>query len=147
MVANKNIITRSSYFVLSLGAISTFILFLYTSELWIKNAIELKALAWLSWVVSPYLLLLFAVWFFRKNKIIRNVLFVGTLLIVLPGIIGYIDAFFIHMDAQGGLIFIFLPLYQICLTGIFILIAVFIFCMQKFKGKRRQTSSTKLVLR
>ena len=136
MIENKNIITTISYFILSLGAISTSILFLYTSGLWIENVIELKMLAWLSWPVLPYLLLFFAVWVFKKNEVIINILFTCTLLIVLPGILGYINALFIHIDAQGGLIFIFLPLYQICLTVIFVLIAVFIFCVQKFKGKR-----------
>ncbi len=136
MIENKNIITTISYFILSLGVISASILFLYTSGLWIGNVIELKMLAWLIWAVLPYLLLFFAVWVFKKNEVIINILFTCTLLIVLPGILGYINALFIHIDAQGGLIFIFLPLYQICLTVIFVLIAVFVFCVQKFKGKR-----------
>ena len=68
MIENKNIITTISYFILSLGAISTSILFLYTSGLWIENVIELKALAQLSWAVLPYLLLFFAVWGFKKTR-------------------------------------------------------------------------------
>ena len=30
----------------------------------------------------------------------------------IPGLVAYVDAAFVHLDAQGGLVFVFAPLLQ-----------------------------------
>jgi len=64
------------------------------------------------WACLPYGILLFF------NNIYRGIykkdltLLITTIIVSGFGAFMLIDAFFIHIDAQGGLIFLFLPVYQ-----------------------------------
>ena len=33
-------------------------------------------------------------------------------ILAIPGLVAYVDAAFVHLDAQGGLVFVFAPLLQ-----------------------------------
>ncbi len=70
----------------------------------------------LLWVCLPYILL--HLWLTQEPA--RNqkfILALETAAILFSGY-AYFDAFFVHIDAQSGLIFIFLPLWQCIAIGI-----------------------------
>ena len=46
----------------------------------------------------------------------------GAGLITVFGIVLYVDAVFIHIDAQGALVFLFLPAYQWFAAGILVVL-------------------------
>ena len=60
------------------------------------------------------------------------VAFVGSLLLVLFGVGAIFDGFFMYLDAQNGLLFIFIPLWQ--LVGSFIL-ALTVFAVHAIWGR------------
>jgi hypothetical protein len=64
---------------------------------------------------------------YRKSLVISSL---GALLIVIFGIAVLINTMFIHVDAQGGLVFLFLPIYQ----WLAILVLVFICWLLKRSG-------------
>jgi hypothetical protein len=63
------------------------------------------------WVAAPFVLMLIAVVLAHSTKAQTGVL-VTSLLLALAGLLLYWDAMFVHTDAQGGLVFLFIPLYQ-----------------------------------
>ena len=64
--------------------------------------------------ISPYLALLIFSWVFARYAGARSSLFaVGAAVIGVAGVAAYFDTAFIHTDAQGGLIFLFLPVIQL----------------------------------
>jgi len=66
----------------------------------------------LAWACLPYGILLFLN-IIQPGKIRKDIaLLVTTAIVSGFGIILIIDAFFIHIDAQGGLVFLFIPMYQ-----------------------------------
>lgn len=50
---------------------------------------------------------------------------VGSWLAVAFGVAAFVDGFFIHLDAQNGLLFIFVPLYQWAAFGCVALVTFF----------------------
>ena len=71
----------------------------------------LTTIGFILWAISPYGLLLFVI-----NKTKSKAAIIGGLVLsvlaVLFGLVFIIDAMYIHLDAQGGLIYIFAPLWQ-----------------------------------
>jgi hypothetical protein len=64
------------------------------------------------WACLPYGILLFLN-IIKAGKLKKDIVLLLTTAIVSGfGIILIIDAFFIHIDAQGGLVFLFIPIYQ-----------------------------------
>ena len=65
------------------------------------------------WACLPYGILLF--FNMIKRGVFKKdfVLLVTTIIVSGFALFIYVDTFFIHLDAQGGLIFLFLPMYQI----------------------------------
>jgi len=79
-----------------------------------------------AWAISPYIYLYLST---RRHSsyCIKNLFRTGvTLLICIGGIAAVFDTVFIHSDAQGGLIFLFLPIYQWLVIGVMELILTFI---------------------
>jgi len=73
------------------------------------------------WACLPYGILLFF------NNIYRGVfkkdliLLITTIVVTIFAVLILIDSFFIHIDAQSGLVFLFLPVYQAvaaCIGGL-----------------------------
>ena len=81
------------------------------------------------WAISPYLILTIILRGFRKNKYSTNTAIIGALIIAVTSCALLIDAFFIHIDAQNALVFIFLPIYQ---WVAFLLLALICFAVGKF---------------
>jgi len=81
------------------------------------------------WAISPYLILVIIFQSFQKNQYSINVAFFGALIIVLTSCGLLIDAFFIHIDAQNALLFLFLP---ICQWLAFLILALISFKVGKF---------------
>ena len=66
----------------------------------------------LGWACLPYGILLFLN-IIKPGKLKKDIVLLVTTAIVSGfGIIMIIDAFFIDIDAQGGLVFLFIPIYQ-----------------------------------
>jgi hypothetical protein len=72
----------------------------------------LTLFGYMLWAISPYFMLAIIFHGFRHHPSASLVALVGTVLIVLASAALLIDAIFVHIDAQGGLIFLFLPIPQ-----------------------------------
>ena len=66
----------------------------------------------MAWCVSPYALLAFAAGAMRVSRRGAIALLVTTILVAGAAAAAYVDAFFIHLDAQGALILVFMPVWQ-----------------------------------
>jgi hypothetical protein len=66
----------------------------------------------MAWCVSPYALLAFAAGAMRVSRRGAIALLVTTVLVAGAAAVAYVDAFFIHLDAQGALILVFMPVWQ-----------------------------------
>ena len=77
----------------------------------------------MAWCVSPYALLAFAAGAMRASRRGAIALLVTTVLVAGAAAAAYVDAFFIHLDAQGALILLFMPVWQWAGTVIGIVVA------------------------
>jgi hypothetical protein len=68
--------------------------------------------AMMLWSISPYLGMFIALLVFLRKKILIKTFSVCMLAISLFSGFILFDTMFVHIDAQGGLIFLFLPIYQ-----------------------------------
>ena len=66
----------------------------------------------LLWAVSPYPGLALGLRLLRGSRVAARVFAGGALILAIPGLVAYVDAAFVHLDAQGGLVFVFAPLLQ-----------------------------------
>ena len=85
----------------------------------------------LLWAALPYCLIAIANKLFKNNKKINITLFITTIIISLLSIAALVDAFFIHIDPQAGLVFIFLPMPQLVIASLGILIAIILSKLNK----------------
>ena len=98
---------NAAYLVTALAAATTLAIGLHT----MSNPYSQSALGLIVWAVSPYGLLALLVTATKS----RSAKFGALVLSVLASILGLaliIDAMYIHLDAQGGLVYIFAPLWQ-----------------------------------
>jgi hypothetical protein len=72
----------------------------------------LYLIGYMLWAVSPYVMLSLVVYVGRNNPTSITIAFFGSVLIIAGAAAVLIDAVFIHPDAQGALVFLFLPIYQ-----------------------------------
>ncbi len=77
----------------------------------------------MAWCLSPYAVLAFAAGAMRASRRGLVALLVTTVLVAGAAAAAYIDAFFIHLDAQGALILLFMPVWQWVGTVIGIVVA------------------------
>ena len=66
----------------------------------------------LPWAVSPYAGLAFGLRLLRRSRVASRVFAGSAPILAIPGLVAYVDAAFVHLDAQGGLVFVFAPLLQ-----------------------------------
>ena len=66
----------------------------------------------MAWCISPYAVLAFAAGGMRASRRALVALLVATILVAGAAAAAYVDAFFIHLDAQGALILLFMPVWQ-----------------------------------
>ncbi|MBI5108804.1 MAG: hypothetical protein HZA62_08640 [Rhodocyclales bacterium] len=72
-------------------------------------------LGYLAWALMPYGvlgLILVCAYIFRVNRSVRMLSAWAGILIALGGPLLYIDAMFIHIDAQGALLVLMIPVIQ-----------------------------------
>jgi hypothetical protein len=75
------------------------------------------------WAVSPYLFILLAIRReMRDNKGLRISLLIVISLFCMASMAIIFDTVFVHIDAQGGLVFLFLPIYQWVAIGLLVFI-------------------------
>lgn len=91
----------------------------------VSNVFSPYALKSTLWGLCPWLYLAFICFFINNTKKLIAILSVAIIFGVLDiGII--VDTIFFHPDAQGGLVFLFIPLWQLVL---FAFITPFIFIL------------------
>jgi hypothetical protein len=78
-----------------------------------------------AWVAAPFLLLLVAVFLAASARTVKVVL-ASSAMLALFGISFYWDAMFLHVDAQVGLIFLFVPFYQLVAVAIILIGVIFV---------------------
>jgi len=76
------------------------------------GSMDLIGFAFAVWALLPYGPLAVMAFVRRKSVGHAVTVFVGTLLIAGFGLVGYYEGFFASLDAQGGLLFIFVPIWQ-----------------------------------
>ena len=116
----------------AVALVATIVLGIYMARPWGDNyAYEnltgyLGLFAFLAWACGPYIYL---IWISRTRSSMRASAIsrlAVALLVCVGGIVILIDTAFIHIDAQGGLIFIFLPIYQWLLIVVFEVVGYFV---------------------
>lgn len=66
----------------------------------------------IAWCVSPYVVVALAARAPRASLSAALALLATTIAVAGFAAVVYVDAFFIHLDAQGGLVFLFVPIVQ-----------------------------------
>jgi|SRR3990172_970917 len=86
-----------------------------------------KLIGYVPWALMPYALLLvvfFTSRLFRIHPSVQRTLTWGVRVVALAGPLLYFDALFIHVDAQGGLVMLMVPVTQVGLTLLMIIAAL-----------------------
>jgi len=76
-----------------------------------SSPLSIAVLGFIGWAVSPYIYLAAMLKLVSKKSSINAVLII-TILVGGFGLGMFIDAMFIHIDAQGALVFVVAPLWQ-----------------------------------
>ena len=115
---NKSYLIKFDWIFLISICLFTFTIAIYAAQPWGDNyaykdlADYFYLLGMMLWAISPYLAMFIVLFIFSRKKVLIKTFSICMLIISLFA--GYIlfDTMFIHIDAQGGLIFLFLPIYQ-----------------------------------
>jgi hypothetical protein len=86
----------------------------------------LTLLLFMTWSVTPYLYLFHSSRLNSKIRIKNMLRTVIAFIICVIGIGIFLDVTFIHRDAQGGLVFLILPIFQWLVIGVSELSLVFV---------------------
>ena len=101
------------------AAISTVGLAIVSAQPWGDNSTGYVGLIiFIAWAISAYVYMYFsAAWIpgFPRLMVFRTVV---ASLLCISGVAIIFDTVFIHIDAQGGLVFLFIPLYQWVILGL-----------------------------
>lgn len=107
----SNLTTRLALTALLFGAVCSSALMTFDGGRWNQNF-----LSYVPWALMPYALLLVVLWAFRSLRMhpsAQRVLTWSVIVVALAGPLLYIDALFIHVDAQGGLVMLMVPVTQV----------------------------------
>lgn len=127
---NQRIAKKTIRLLASLGVIATVTLSIYAAQPWGDNDAYqdisgyLLLTVFVAWAISPYAYLFRSAGRHSPNRMSNLFRVAVTLLICIGGIAVVFDTVFIHPDAQGGLVFILLPVYQWLVIGVLKLILV-----------------------
>ncbi len=111
--------------ITAIAAVFILLLVLYASGLAAGEPFEPFILLFYVWAVIPYAFSYFTIKITKNRKSQSFQEYCLIIMSVLGGLI-YIDALFIHKDAQGALVFLFLPLLMIVYWGIVATVSFFI---------------------
>ena len=118
-------IRRVTYVVLALGAVYTFGSMMSDAR-WNTGFLEwLVVAAFLAWAIAPYLALALLNALSKGSATITLISLVGAAAAVTFGVYVYVDIHR-HLDAQGPLAYIFVPLYQMAWTALLFVPWIFI---------------------
>ena len=125
MTNKSQLITVAIYFLSLVAILSTISLLIYSAHPWggnyaYKTASDyLLLLVFIFWAFSPYMYLLIRS--FRARWVNKQLItwFVVSMIVCAGGVSIFVDTVFIHIDAQGALVFLFLPIYQWVILVIF----------------------------
>ena len=112
------VLSKLGRLILILATIFTIAIMVYAAQPWGDNhayktfSDYLTLFGYMAWAISPYFMLAIIFDGFLHHPSASLTALVGTVLIVLASAALLIDAFFVHINAQGGLIFLFLPIPQ-----------------------------------
>lgn len=105
-------------YVLIVAMLVTVAIMTYAAQPWGENKENqtlidyVYLVAFSLWSIVPYLSLMIFIHLFRKHEFTYKVVNIGAGMIILVSLAFLIDTVFIHTDAQGALVFLFLPIYQ-----------------------------------
>jgi asparagine N-glycosylation enzyme membrane subunit Stt3 len=111
---------KVSYLICGLAALVTIVIGIDSMEPY-----SLTAIGFMAWAISPYGLLSILIKFSKSQITIPGTLILAVAASVF-GLGLIIDALYIHLDAQGGLVYIIVPFWQwvtflLCLVPFFLL--------------------------
>ena len=115
----------------------TWVMGIYAAQPWGNNYAYSKLTDYLSlfglliWAISPHIAMLITLLYFSKRTILIKTFSVLILIITLVSAYILFDGMFVHPDAQGGLIFLVLPMYQWAALFVFLIICGFVFKLTK----------------
>lgn len=103
-----------AYAVAALGLVFTTALMLYASEPWNAGVGRWAViLPFAVLALSPYLVIARLARRFRGDVVKARALLAVAVLVTAPAIYFYVMGFLIEPDPQSGLLFVFLPIYQL----------------------------------
>lgn len=111
-------IMRFNYSFLLVICIFTIAMGIYAAQPWGDNYAYSKWEDYFSlagmilWSISTYIGIFIVLRIFARKMILIKTYTIGMLTIALLSSFILFDTNFIHIDAQGGLVFLFLPIYQ-----------------------------------
>ena len=109
----------------AIALVATIAVAIYMARPWGDNyayqeiAGYIALLLFILWACSPYCYFLANTRNYPDSAPLAVSNLIAALLVCIGGLYLLADAAFIHIDAQGGLIFIFLPIYQWLVIGLF----------------------------
>lgn len=118
MITTPSRLETSLRVFLGLCAVATLAIALTMARPWGDNYAYQEASGYgvlalmLLWAVSPYAGLALGLRLLRRSRVASRVFAGGALAIGVLALAAYVDAAFVHLDAQGGLVFVFAPLLQ-----------------------------------
>jgi hypothetical protein len=104
-------VTRITRILLIAAAAACLGLLTYAADL-SSTSRFFTALAFGLWVVSPFVFLLHASRRRRDNRVWQYGLLIVSMLTAAFAAVVYYDAYFVSLDAQNALVFLFVPLWQ-----------------------------------
>jgi len=127
MIGSSNI-NRITLAVNIVAAVTTISLGIYAARPWGDNYAYQDPMGYvglvgfLLWAVSPYVALAGMFRIIKAGRRRSWVRLIGSLIVAGFGAFVIVDTTFVHIDAQGGLVFLFAPLYQWFGVGIIAII-------------------------
>ena len=118
---------------LIVAMIVTVVIMIYAAQPWSDNVANqtltdtIYLVAFSFWSIVPYLTLMLFIHLFRKHKPSFYAANIGAGIIIVASLAFLIDSIFIHRDAQGAFLFLFLPIYQWLAILILALICAIVF--------------------
>lgn len=131
-LSRRSLVTVSTLVLLAGGALATVGMMIYAAQPWGDNyayqsfAGYLSLLLFMGWAISPYFALMVTTVWLVEPGAGRWMVLAGALLITVFGAWLTIEAIIIRPDAQGGLVFIFLPLYQWLVVAVIVLVGLWL---------------------
>lgn len=118
---------RVAYAVAAVGLVFTTVLMLYASEPWNAGVSRwAMILPFAALALAPYLVIARLARKIGRDVVKSRALLAVALLVTAPAIFFYVMGFLIEPDPQSGLLFVFLPIYQL-LAGAVAGMAIWLF--------------------